>query len=343
MSRQVDFSFIVPVYNGINNLRECLSSLTALPQRNFEIIVVDDASTEDMSSVANINGIRLFTLKRNSGPAAARNYGAQQALGEVLFFVDADIVVSPDVLCRVQKTFKNKPEVAAVFGSYDAHPRAPGLISQYRNLMHHYVHQNGHSEASTFWAGCGAIRKDVFKKLNGFDDKRFARPSIEDIELGYRLREAGYRIKLDKQLQVTHLKKWTVVSFVKTDILYRALPWSRLILERNSIPNDLNLKWDQRVCFPLVVLILMFSALSLVQTECLAISAAGLLTVLAINWRIYLFFYRQRGMLFALACFPLHLSYYIYSGFSYLYVRLLFLLPYYNTLNSYLIKRSRRS
>ena len=77
-------------------------------------------------------------------------------------------------------------------------PRLQGVVSQYRNLLHHFVHQHGNSEASTFWAGCGAIRRSVFEEMGGFDEQRFPTPSIEDIELGYRLRQAGHRILLDK-------------------------------------------------------------------------------------------------------------------------------------------------
>ena len=123
------------------------------------------------------------------------------------------------------------------------------MISQYRNLLHHFVHQNGNREASTFWAGCGAIRRSVFEKIGGFDEKRFRRPSIEDIELGYRLRQSGYRILLDKRLQGTHLKGWNLYSLIRTDISCRAMPWSRLILETKKLPDDLNLKLGQRVSF----------------------------------------------------------------------------------------------
>jgi glycosyltransferase involved in cell wall biosynthesis len=319
-------SIIVPVYNGSNALPECLAALKASACPDTEIIVVDDASTDDTPLLAERAEVKVIRLAKNSGPAVARNRGARHAQGEILFFVDADVVLAPAALNRVSKAFQEQPDLAAVFGSYDAQPRASGVISQYRNLLHHFVHQNGHSEASTFWAGCGAIRKSVFEKIGGFDEKRFPRPSIEDIELGYRLRRAGYRILLDKLLQGTHLRQWTLISFIRTDIVCRAIPWSRLILESKIIPNDLNLKWDQRASFVLVALACVFLALGVFQIKSLAISAAGFLGVLVLNRRIYLFFFRKGGLLFALACIALHILYYLYSGFSYLYVRTGFLL-----------------
>lgn len=198
--------------------------------------------------------------------------------------------------------------------------------SQFRNLLHHFVHQNGQAEASTFWAGCGAIRRSVFEQIGGFDEKQYPRASIEDIELGYRLRRAGHRILLDKALQGTHLKQWTLFSFIRTDIVSRAIPWSRLILETRVTPNDLNLKWDQRASFVLAAVACVFLALALFRSELIAISAGAFLAVIVLNRRIYLFFLRQRGLPFAVACIPLHILYYLYSGFSYLYVRAVFLL-----------------
>ena len=318
-------SIIVPVYNSAHTLGECLAALKASASANTEIIAVDDASTDDSPLIAAQAGVTVLRLSKNSGPAAARNFGARHARGEIIFFVDADVVLAPGALKRARKVFQEQPDVAAVFGSYDTQPKAAGMVSRYRNLLHHFVHQNGDSEASTFWAGCGAIRRSVFERVGGFDEKRFPRPSIEDIELGYRLCRAGFRILLDKSLQGTHLKQWTLSSLLRTDIFSRALPWSRLILDTRMAPNDLNLKWDQRASFVLLVSACVFLALGFFLTELFVVSAAAFLVVLVINRRIYLFFFRQRGLPFALGCIPLHILYYLYSGFSYLYVRTVFL------------------
>src|SRR5215831_8875720 len=313
-------SIIVPVYNNVKDLRECLSALMGSNCPNSEIIVVDDGSRDDTSIVAERTRVTLVRLAENSGVAAARNCGAKHARGEILFFVDADVVIAPGAVERVVKVFEENPDLSAVFGSYDAQPRARNIVSQYRNLLHHFVHQNGNPEASTFWAGCGAVRRSAFQEIGGFDAKRFRYPSIEDIELGYRLRQAGYRIVLDKGLQGTHLKSWNLYTLIRTDISCRAMPWSRLILESKRLPDDLNLKIGQRVSFALVALACLFVALAMVQPQLLVASVAALLTVGVINRKLYAFFFRQRGVVFAATCIPLHLVYYLYSGLSYLYV-----------------------
>ena len=212
--------------------------------------------------MAKAAGARVLRLTRNAGPGAARNHGAERADGTVLLFVDADVVVAPGAVHRVAAAFAGDPGLAACFGSYDDRPRAPGLVSRYRNLLHHFVHQDGNAEAATFWAGLGAVRRTIFLGVGGFDAVRFPRPSIEDIELGYRLRRAGHRIRLDKGLQGTHLKRWGLASMVRTDVTCRALPWARLILETANAPADLNLRGAQRLSAALALLALAAAVLA---------------------------------------------------------------------------------
>jgi glycosyltransferase involved in cell wall biosynthesis len=314
-------SVIIPVYNNTRDLPECLSAVKVSAKHlDSEIIVVDDASTDETPSVAATMGVHVLKLETNSGPAAARNLGAQHATGDVLFFVDADVVLGPSALDRAARILNTRPEIAAVFGSYDARPRAQGLVSQYRNLLHHFVHQQGNPEASTFWAGCGAIRRGVFWAVGGFDAERFKRPSIEDIELGVRLRMAGYRVLLDREIQGTHLKHWTLGSVIWTDITCRAIPWSRLILHLREAPNDLNLKRGQRISVALVVLATTVLPLVLWRIGLIVLPVAALVAVVILNRNLFVFLRKQRGFGFAIVCVQLHLLYFLYSGLSYLFV-----------------------
>src|SRR2546425_4419146 len=312
-------SVIVPVHNNPGDLRLCLAAIRAASTPDSEIIVVDDGSTDDTAAVAVSMGVQIVALAENSGPAAARNQGARRARGAIFFFVDADVVIAPRAIERVQRFFADHPAHAAVFGSYDARPGCRSMVSRYRNLLHHFVHQRGNPDASTFWAGCGAIRRSVFHEVGGFDARRFPRASIEDIELGYRLRAAGQRIRLDPGLQGTHLKKWTLGSIVRTDIARRALPWSRLIVESGHAPRDLNLTTAQRVSAVLVGLAAATMPLGVLRLELLGLPAAALLAVAILNRSLYAFFRRQGGTRFAALCIALHFLYYLYSGLTYLY------------------------
>ena len=312
---------IVPALNAGEYLPRSFEAIFASQGPSYECILVDDGSSDDSASIARQLGARIIHVSDGPlGPAHARNRGAEAARGAILFFVDADVVLAPGALRRVVTLFQERTDVAAVFGSYDDHPAASGVVSRYRNLLHHFVHQNGNGEASTFWAGCGAIRRSVFEKIGGFDEQLFSRPSIEDIELGYRLRKRGYRILLDKGLQGTHLKRWTLWSMIQTDITGRAVPWSRLILESPRSPQDLNLQPAQKASIALVGLACAFLIIALAWPPSLVLSALAIAAVVLLNRRLYAFFFEARGLLFATGCVPLHLLYYLYSGVSYFYV-----------------------
>jgi glycosyltransferase involved in cell wall biosynthesis len=239
-------SVVVPVRNNPQELRLCLNRLSASTYHRYEVIVVDDASTDDTPDVAVELGAIVVRRGTCRGPAEARNRGAELARGEYVFFLDSDVCVHGNTLQELADTFAREPGLDAVFGSYDTQPTARNMLSQYKNLFHHYVHQDSDEEATTFWSGCGAIRRSVFFKMGGFSAS-YKRPSIEDIELGMRLHNAGHRIKLNKRIQVTHLKRWTLWSIIKTDVLDRGIPWTELMLREGSMPDDLNTKVSQRI------------------------------------------------------------------------------------------------
>jgi glycosyltransferase involved in cell wall biosynthesis len=318
MSSQPFISVIIPVYNGEKFLPGCLDGLASSSYKKYELIVVDDCSTDDSTRICRERGAVVVRMSRQSGPGGARNAGAQNARGEVLLFVDADVVVKPDSLERVATISVEHPDVAAVFGSYDDEPAEKNFISQYKNLYHRFVHQEGLSEAETFWAGCGAIRRDVFLALGGFDAERYPRPTIEDIELGYRLRAKGHRILLDKQLQAKHLKRWTFRSMLHADIFCRAVPWSMLIFESKGMLNDLNLQTKDRISAGLLGLSVLLLPFLVLKPQLLILIVLLLAMIAILNHKLYRYFFQRKGLGFAIRAFPLQLLYYLYSALTFL-------------------------
>jgi glycosyltransferase involved in cell wall biosynthesis len=307
-------SVIVPVFNGRRFLPRCLDAIQRSSFRRFEVIVVDDASTDDSAAIARAHGAQVASLPVQSGPGAARNHGVRAARGPIVFFVDADVVIHADSMARVVADLHAHPDVAAVFGSYDDTPAESNFVSQYKNLYHHFTHQQANEDAATFWAGCGAVRREVFLTSGGFDHARYPRPSIEDIELGYRLRRLGHRILLDRQLQGKHLKRWTLGSMLRADIRDRAIPWSQLILSSGSLVNDLNLKRSERLCAALVVLALALLPVAPYLPGAALASLGSIGVVVALNHKLYRFWLSRRGPWFAGRALPLHCLYYLYSA-----------------------------
>lgn len=312
-------SIIVPVHEGQDkhSLRTCLESLLRLQPRPVEILLVSDGRFVTLPDTVDTSRITPLSTGTPSGPAVARNLGAVQASGDILLFIDSDIQVPEDLVAGVQRKFEEHPEAAALFGSYDAAPSQSNFLSQYRNLLHHYVHQTGQEAAFTFWSGCGAIRRSVFQEIGGFDGLKYAKPSIEDIELGYRLRKAGYSIRLCKDVQVKHLKRWEADSMLRADFFYRAMPWTHLLLEERELANDLNLKQSDRLSVALVFLIILSAGLAVWVPLFAALFIGSLLFFLLLNKQLYRFFYRARGGYFALRAVPWHLVFYGLSGLAF--------------------------
>lgn len=310
-------SVIIPVHNGGEKFRRCLSSLSDCTPPPEEIIVVADGDSDGSWRLAREQGLQVLRIPTSGGPAGARNVGARAAKGDILFFIDADVMISVDTIQQVITVFQQDPELAALFGSYDDEPFETNLLSQYRNLLHHYVHQTGNEEASTFWAGCGAIRREIFLKMDGFDEHLYRYPSIEDIELGYRLKKAGYKIRLVKGIQVKHLKRWESLSLLRADFFYRALPWTSLLLNEKRFINDLNLKASARISVICVYMAVLTLIGALIALWLIIPALVCLSVVLVLNRDLYRFFQCKRGVGFMAKVIPWHWLYFFYSGLAF--------------------------
>jgi len=306
-----EISVVIACHESTAVLERCLESLSRSALAPLECVVVDDASAEDVKAVAERHGARLIRLGHRQGPAQARNMGALDARGRIILFLDADVCIHEDAITRIVDHFRRDPSLDAVIGAYDDSPAAAPFVSQYRNLLHCFTHRAGRREASTFWTACGAIRREAFLRCGGLDES-FGRPAIEDIEFGTRLRDAGGRILLDPLIQVQHLKCWTLARMLHTDIFDRGIPWTRLILEAGSMPDDLNVRWSQRLSVILVFLL----ALAL-SSGSAGVALGCTAAVAAVNWRFYRFLWRRRGVLFMLSAVPMHFLFHFYSGLAF--------------------------
>jgi GT2 family glycosyltransferase len=277
-ARPLKLSLIIPATNNPSTVAACLEAIRSSIDAPAEIIVVDSAA--------------------GPGAAIARNKGAALATGDVLVFVDADVVVHSDAISRLHAHLEAQPETAAVFGSYDDTPLGRGTVSGFRNLLHHYVHQASGGPVGTFWAGLGAVRREAFDGVGGFDPDRLW---LEDIDLGIRLTAAGQRIVLDPSIQGTHLKAWSLREMVRTDFHHRAVPWIELILRHGHTSTDLNLRWRHRAS-ALVLLVAVFASLAWTLTA----AAVAAVFFVALNLPFYRTLRRRQGIVGAACGVCLH-------------------------------------
>ena len=312
-SKNATISVIVPVYNGENTLQVCLDSIEKACPRPDQVVVVDDGSTDRSASIAREMGFKVISTAGRTGASNARNLGARHTTGGILLFVDADCSVKLDVVDRVRSLVENHSDTDAFVGSYDDAPTAKNMLSQYKNLHHHFTHQMSAPEGHTFWGACGVIRRAAFEQLGGFDP-RYSKASIEDIELGYRLKAAGRKIRMCPDLQVTHHKRWRPLSLLKTDLFLRAVPWSRLILKKGEMANALNISRAARLRVLLTGLISLCLLAAIFYPSILWVVAILALFLLAADWKVLYWFYRKRGLSFTLAILPWHWFSHFYSG-----------------------------
>lgn len=282
---------IVPATDRPSTLAQCVAAIETAAEAPEELMVIADGPPR--------------------GPAEARNRGAARASGDVLVFVDSDVLVHHDAFTRIRAAFDSDAGLDATFGSYDAESGSGEVVSAFRNLLLHDVHRTSPRAATTFWSGLGAVRREVFLAAGGFNAERYRRPSIEDIDLGLRLSGEGRRIELDFELQGTHLKRWTLPGMVRIDLLDRGLPWMRLMLAARELPPVMNLRWHHRASLAASLLV----ALGLVRRRP-ALVAPALAALLALNHGFYSLLAREHGLRTAGAGVALHVVHHLTAALA---------------------------
>jgi GT2 family glycosyltransferase len=306
---------IIPFHRNLQHLERSLTAARrSMP--DAEILVAADGAVEDCRPLADAVSARVIVVPGPAGPAVARNRAAAEATGEILVFVDADVVAAPGAVPGMCRLLETEPTIAGVFGAYDLHPPEPNFMSQYKNLSHACVHESGSPEASTFWAGLGAMRTAAFREVHGFDE-RFRRPSVEDIDLGYRVRKAGHRLRLDPAFRGTHLKRWTIWNSIVTEIRARGIPWTQLIHRYGALTNDLNTGHIHRLSVVLTYVVFTAAIAAFFWPLGLAVSAAAVAALVLLNFGYYKWFARHRGPGFAAAVVPAHLLHHACNGVSF--------------------------
>lgn len=212
------FTAVVPVYNARPTLAKCLRALRGAGGSELEIIVVDDASTDSSASIATPNATKVIQSKHRLGASGARNRGSEEASGEILLFVDADVAVPADTFQRLRRLFSAEGHPDAVQGVYSHHCPHSNAASQYKNLYYHYswVYLVSDLHLVSAASFCFAIRRERFISLGGFDP-RITAPTVEDADLGLRLVDSGGKIVLDKDLQVIHDRNYTFGNLLRYD------------------------------------------------------------------------------------------------------------------------------
>jgi cellulose synthase/poly-beta-1,6-N-acetylglucosamine synthase-like glycosyltransferase len=296
-----------------------LALLTPPP---FEVIVVCDGCTDGTAELARRQGARVMEYPLRRGAAYARNVGAAAAQGNIFLFIDADCIAHSAVLSSTLEAMSAGERV--IFGSYTRETRAAGFLTRFKNLQHHFTHQNGADYQTTFWSGCGAVTREAFEAIGGFDVNLQA---CEDIEFGSEAHRLGYRVRLIRGMQVEHLKQYTLAGLVRSDLFQRAIPWTRLIYSGRTGMGALNTNARGRVSVAATGVMLLALGASFVWPPAIAFAAGALLLVLMANGALLMLAVRELGWLQGAASAAVLVLHYFICGVGYAAGRALPKLP----------------
>jgi glycosyltransferase involved in cell wall biosynthesis len=226
-------SVVMPVYNAEATLDECLARLFQSSFPAFEVVVVDDGCTDGSRGIMERYPVRIVSTTGRVGPAVARNQGAAVARGEYLFFIDSDVMVGRDTLQLLVDGFEREG-VDGFCGVQSAAMRHDDVVSQYKNLWMRWTYLRKQGEVPLFYTTAAAIRRDAFERVGGFD-AGYATPNVEDTAFGQKLDRLGVRIRIHPQLEVEHVKRYSLGGLLRVDYM-RAVSLTRLKLRH---PDDL--------------------------------------------------------------------------------------------------------
>jgi glycosyltransferase involved in cell wall biosynthesis len=305
-------SVVIPAYNAAQTLDECLQAVRRSSCEDYEIIVVDDGSMDSSAAIADRHGCRVVRLEANEGAAVAKNVGASQASGEILLFTDADVLVRSDTVQRVIEHLQ-EPGLCAVVGLLGRGLRYADFPSHFKNLWMHYTYsrlasrRTAESGVGLFYTSIAAIRRDVFLEMGGFDTRYRGASVTEDIEFGQRLLTQGHRVRLDACLEVEHLKRYSLLGVLRTD-LRRAFGLTKTWLRKKLHPGRqavaqryyASVPWFFIVSVPLSWMLPVFLGMALITRLVVWFVLAGLdvTGILIANAPFLLALWRARGWAF---------------------------------------------
>jgi len=311
-------SVVVPVYNPSSAFNECLDSIASACQdlcSQVEVLVIDDYSNESIENIVRPYGFRLERMRQHSGAGATRNFGAALAVGDILLFIDCDVIVPRDSLRKVLCYFDTDPRLTALSARPAIDNGGTGFFNAYKCIFSYNLFHRTQKDVCYLWTSFAAVRADPFRKVGEFSTN-YKYAGWEDLELGLRLASIGCKIINSDRIEVIHRHFHNFRSLIKND-WKRAADYMKLLVHQHGIIRRIrsggqSLQHHEKFALPLSVLlgaVLLFGIVSVsasifhqIGVVCLAITPflalmliLSLMGSLALAWRTY-------GPLFSTKC-----------------------------------------
>jgi len=225
-------SVIIPNYNGSPAIGKCLESVFSSKYESFEVIVVDDCSTDNSAEIIKEFPCKLIRLDRHSGASRARNAGAENSRGEILFFIDADCIIQKNTLALAGKAFSDKNII--IGGTYTKLPYDNNFFSVFQSIFINYS-ETKKKEPDYIATHAMLIASEAFKKNGGFRENFL--PILEDVEFSHRLRRSGYKLVMNPEILVQHIFNFTLLKSLR-NAFRKSMYWTIYSMKNRDVFAD---------------------------------------------------------------------------------------------------------
>ncbi len=226
------FSIVIPAYNAEKTIGKCLDSVKRQNFSDFEVILINDASTDKTEEIINQYNAKQIVLEKNLGPAGARNVGIKKAQGEIVVFVDSDVTFKENnALSELNEIFLEKPEIDGIIMVKDKTPLNKGLTPLYIAYYKYYLWSQPGEYQTSFTTERSAVKRNIFDRF-GYFDQKYKGADVEDFEFGYRLAKENIKIYIARNILVGH--HFETFRQLTKKTLKRSWQWIRLFIKRKK-------------------------------------------------------------------------------------------------------------
>lgn len=234
-SMAIKISIIIPNRNGEATIGECLKAAFSSKYDEFEVIVVDDCSTDDSLELIRQFPCQCLQLTTHSGASMARNVGAQHSSGDILFFTDADCLLKEDNLTMAVELFSSAGSNIVLGGTYTPLPVDDNFVSQFQSVFIHYSETRYAEEPDYLATHALIISKQDFMKSRMFAENYL--PILEDVEFSHRIRRMGYRLIMNPMIQVRHIFNYTLKKSMQ-NAFRKSMYWTVYSIKNKDLHKD---------------------------------------------------------------------------------------------------------
>lgn len=292
-------SVVIPNYNGSSTIRECLRAVFSSDYDNYEVIVVDDCSTDGSLDIILEFPCRIIQLKNHAGTSFARNRGAEEARGEILFFTDSDCLLMPETLKKVGESIRQLGRGVIVGGTYTRLSYDRRFFSDFQSVFINYSETKHLNSPDYVPTHAMAIYKKDFISMGGFKEDFL--PILEDVEFSHRAKRQGYRLVISPDIQVQHIFNYSLKRSLQ-NAFRKSTYWTAYSIGNRDILADSGTASIELKVNVISLFIMLFFLLLWISTKwpfLLYTAVVVYFLNFMISYRLFRAFHETGGMLFA--------------------------------------------